>query len=329
LAVIDWLLTSGEPWTCYRALVDLLDRPESDAEVLAARDAMLTHPQVQALIATGAWPGPALRRHNDAGHPLYALATLADFGLKADDDRRLDAALDAILDHQSPEGAFQAVLNIAPAFGGSGQDAWTWALCDTPTLLYIVLAMGRGADPRVSRAVDHLVGAVAANGYRCMAAPELGKFHGPGRRSDPCPVANVYAVKALAQASASLSVQRAAAVAGAVAAAAEMLLDHWQRRAEVKYYLFGAGTDYGKLKYPFVWYDVLHVAQVLGECPTVRADTRFQDMLDAIEAQADAAGRYTAGSMYQAWKGWSFANKKQPSPWLTFCVLRIQRRLGR
>jgi len=32
---------------------------------------------------------------------------------------------------------------------------------------------------------------------------------------------------------------------------------------------------------------------------------------------------YTAGSMYRAWKGWSFADKKHPSPWLTFLVLRV------
>ena len=51
-------------------------------------------------------------------------------------------------------------------------------------------------------------------------------------------------------------------------------------------------------------------------------------MLAAITAQADAQGRYTAGSMYQAWKGWSFADKKRPSPWLTFLALRVQQRVG-
>jgi hypothetical protein len=32
--------------------------------------------------------------------------------------------------------------------------------------------------------------------------------------------------------------------------------------------------------------------------------------------------------MYKPWKSWSFADKKNPSPWLTFLVLRIQKRLG-
>jgi hypothetical protein len=51
-------------------------------------------------------------------------------------------------------------------------------------------------------------------------------------------------------------------------------------------------------------------------------------MVTTIIQQADDSGRYTAGSMYRAWKGWSFADKKQPSPWLTFLVERIQKRLS-
>jgi len=41
------------------------------------------------------------------------------------------------------------------------------------------------------------------------------------------------------------------------------LLEHWQRQQERKIYLFGIGTDFRKLKYPFVWYDILHVVEAL------------------------------------------------------------------
>ena len=33
MRVIQWLLASQEPWTRYRTLVDLLGRPQDDAEV--------------------------------------------------------------------------------------------------------------------------------------------------------------------------------------------------------------------------------------------------------------------------------------------------------
>jgi len=317
---IQWLLESDEPWTRYRTLVDLLDQPDDAPQVQAARADMLAHPQVRALIAQATtWPGYALKRHNDARHLLYTFGTLADFGVRADDPG-MSAGIEAVLAHQSPQGAFQSLINIPRAFGGTDEDMRTWVLCDAPTLLYALLAMGLGDDPRVQRAADHLAGLVDDNGWRCVAAPELGKFKGPGRKADPCPIANVYALKALSQVPGLID-------SPATHTGADMLLWHWENRGECKLFLFGIGTDFRKLKYPFVWYDVLHVADVLSRFPFVRADPRFREMVAAITTQADEEGRYTATSMYRAWKGWSFADKKTPSPWLTFLALRIQHRL--
>ena len=120
-------------------------------------------------------------------------------------------------------------------------------------------------------------------GWRCRCGPELGRFRGPGRKADPCPIANVYALKALSLVPEHLD-------SPATRRGAEMLLGHWERRAEVKYYLFGVGSDFRKLKYPFVWYDILHVADVLSRYPFVHADPRFLEMVAAITAQADARG---------------------------------------
>ena len=318
---IDWLLTSDEPWTRYRALVDLLELPGNSAEVEAARDEMLNHPQVQLLIeGASSWPGYALTRHNDAKHPIYKLSTLADFGIKVTDEG-LREVVEAVLSHQSPEGAFESQIMIPRAFGGSGQESWSWVLCDSPTLLYSLLAMGLGETASTQRALDHLIGLVEENGWRCVASPDLGNFKGPGKRSDPCPIANVYALKALSQ-------TKNTDGNHAAHTGTEMLLNHWQIRREKKFYLFGMGTDFSKLKYPFVWYDILHVVDVLSRFPWVHSDPRFIEMVETITTQADSQGRYTASSMYRAWKDWSFADKKHPSPWITFLVLRLQKRAG-
>jgi hypothetical protein len=321
-ALIQWLLESDEPWTRYRTLVDLFDRPEGDPEVQATRAEMLAHPQVQALIAEAAtWPGYALKRHNDAKHPLYKFSTLADFGVRANDPG-MASGIEAVMAHQSAEGAFETQIRLYKRFGGIDGERWTWMACDVPTLLYALLAFGLEDDPRVKQAVNHLVGLVDENGWRCKAAPEFGgKFKGPGRKDDPCPIVNVYALKALAQVPELLD-------SPATRTGAEMLLWHWEHQTGRKLYLFGIGTDFRKLKYPFVWYDVLHVVDVLSRFPFVHDDPRFREMIDTITAQADEQGRYTATSMYRAWKGWSFADKKNPSPWLTFLVLRVQKQVG-
>jgi hypothetical protein len=319
-----WLLESGEPWTRYRTLVDLLGRPEDDAEVQAARAEIVDHPRVQALIARlQDWPGPPLKRHNDAKHPFNALPVLADFGLTLDDGG-LSPIVERMLAQQHPDGPLQTIVEIPERFGGSGRPELGWSLCDATVNLYSLARLGLAGHPAVQRAADHLAGLVhepgperrPPGGWRC--ANSVG-FRGPGRKEDPCPISNVHALRAL----------EAAGLRDHPAAApgAEMLLTHWERQTERKLYLFGIGTDFRKLKYPFVWYHLLYVVDVLSRFPALHADPRFQEMLETLTAQADDEGRYTAASMYVAWKGWSFADKKTPSPWLTFLVRRIQKRV--
>jgi hypothetical protein len=320
--LLQWLLNCDEPWTRYRVRVDLLGETEENPQVQAERASLLAHPQVHALLA-GAAALPdygALTNHNDARHPLHQLTTLADFGLRRDDPW-MQPILQGVLAHQSPEGAFQILLNISPTFGGTGLDTWTWAACDAPTLLYALLAFGLGDDDRVQRAAAHLASLAeeSGGGWGCRCAPELGKFRGPGRKGDPCPIANLLALKAL-------SLLPQYADSPAVHAGAEMLLTHWAGHGDRKYYMFGVGSDYRKLKYPYVWYNLLHAVEVLSRYPFARADARLREMVECISSQADDQGRLTAGSMYQSWKGWSFADKKQPSPWLTFLGVRSVQR---
>ncbi len=318
---MEWLLAADEPWTRYRALVDLGGCPEDGPEVQAARAATVSHPLIRSLLASAArWPYPALRRHNDAAHPLHAMPVLAEMGLRADDPE-VRPIVDAILGQQDVEGPLRSLVNIPHAFGGTDTDMWAWLPCDAPTLLYALLAFGLRDDARVLRAVDHLEALVHDNGWRCQASANLGRFRGPGRKADACPIANVLALKALAFCPDHRE-------GPAARAGVETLLAHWDHRREFKLYMFGIGTDFGRLKYPFVWYDILHVAEVLSRYEWARRDPRLQEMAAAIAAQADDQGCYTASSMYRAWQGWSFADKKRPSPWLTFLAARILRRMA-
>jgi hypothetical protein len=317
---ITWLLASNEPWTRYRTMVDLLGLPEDDAEVQAARKEMVSHPLIENLISrTTNWPGYSLKRHNDAKHPIFIFSTLADFGLRISDPG-ISKSIELVMDHQSKEGAFMTQVLIPTRFGGSGEDTWTWILCDSPTLLYSLLAMGLKEDKRIIKAVHHLTSLVDENGYRCVASPDLGKFKGPGRKKDPCPIANVYALKALSLVPHIVDKEL-------ILTSSEVLLRHWELQGEKKYFLFGIGTDFRKLKYPFIWYDILHVVEVLSRFKFLKNDPRLLTMVSEITKQTNMDGQYKATSMYMAWKGWSFADKKNPSPWITFLVERIRKRI--
>jgi hypothetical protein len=314
---IDWLLSSL-PWAQYRARLDLLDETERSKEVKAARQALLDHPQVQTLVSElRAWPGPTLSRHNDAGHLLHKLVFIADLGLCATDPG-VDRIVARVLDQQAAEGVFQVKVNIPARFGGAGKDQLAWMLCDAPSLVYALVKLGV-KDRRVKEAAKYLASLIRDNGWPCATAPEVGKFHGPGRRSDPCPYANLITLKALAQA-------REWHDDEVCHSGAETLLGLWQRRKEQRPYLFAMGTDFARLKAPLIWYDILHVTEVLTQLEWLRSDKRLGEMVAIVQAKADDQGRFTPESIWQAWREWDFGQKREPSAWLTLIALRMLRR---
>ena len=315
---VEWLL-DGPPWVRYNARTRLLGHGESQPDVLADRRAMLAHDQVQLLIGGLAeWPLPPLKRHNDASHALHKLSFLADLGVRAD-DTGMRPVVDRILAHRSEEGPFQSLLEVAVAFGGTGVAQPLWALCDAPTVAYALVKMGLAEDERVQAAVVHMTGRVRDNGWPCAASPQLGTFHGPGRRSDPCPYATLVMLKLLAE----LPQWRDGVAART---GAESLLRLWQARREQRPYLFAMGSDFCKLKAPLIWYDILHVVAVLGQFPRLRDDVRLREMAGIVSAKADDRGRFTPESVYRAWAEWDFGQKRSPSMWLTVLA---QQALGR
>ena len=318
-APIDWLL-AGEPYIQYRTRRDLLDQPEQDPAVQAARKAMLGSRQVQELLTElESWPGTVIASHKSAGQPFHKLTFIADLGLHAGDPQ-VDVIAAAVLRHQSAEGPFQLPLPAEPGAGGTGQAQWGWALCDAPLLVYALARFGFAKDPAVARAVAHLTGLLRANGWPCAVSSALGSFRGPGRKDDPCPYANLAMLKALS----ALEEWRDG---DACRTGAETLLGLWEASTTRHPYMFYMGTDFRKLKVPLVWYDLVHVLDVLSRFPWLRTDARLLDMLAVLKQKAGADGRFTLESVWTAWQDWEFGQKRTPSRWLTLTAWRIIRRI--
>ncbi|MCL5985526.1 MAG: hypothetical protein M1371_03065 [Actinobacteria bacterium] len=231
--LINWLL-EGSPWIRYRTLIDMLNKPEDDPDVLEARQAALADLQVQALLAELLqWSGPELRGHNNAGHHLHKLTFIADLGLNVKDPE-MDTIINSILQHQSLEGPFQILINLPVHYGGSGVQS-----------------------------------------------------------SNECKIG------------------------------AETLLTLWEQSRERHPYMFYMGTDFTKLKAPLIWYDMLHVLDILTQFPWLHSDVRLKEMVDIVGAKADEMGRFTPESIWKAWTEWEFGQKKEPSKWLTLIAQRI------
>ena len=314
-APIDWLL-EAEPWIEYRTRLDLLGQSEHDPQVKSARKSLLANAQVQNLLAElSGWPGNVISSHKSAGQPFHKLTFIADLGLKAD-DTGVDTIVARILKHQSAEGPFQLPMNIPMHYGGTDEDQWAWALCDAPLIVYALIKFGLGHEPPLKVAIEYLAGLVRKNGWPCAVSKELGKFRGPGRKDDPCPFANLAMLKALSE----IEEWRNSP---ACHVGADTLLSLWSESTTRHPYMFFMGTDFRKLKVPFVWYDLMHVLDVLSRFSWLKKDTRLLDMLGILKSKADQQGRFTLESIWTAWKTWEFGQKKEPSGWLTLLAWRI------
>jgi hypothetical protein len=318
--IIDWLM-GGPPWVQYRTRIDLLGQPDSNGEVASTRQKMLKHPGIQALLSElSGWPGPSLKRHNDASHLLHKLVFISDLGIRAGDPG-VGKIINNIIEHKSKDGAFQVIANISPQYGGRGKDEFAWMLCDSPSILHSLIKLGIQDDSVISSAARHLASLSADNGWPCTVSSNLGKFRGPGRKTDPCPYATLISLKALSQ----MPEWRGSEVC---LRGAESILQLWEQRKERRPYLFAMGTDFTKLKAPLIWYDLLHVLEVLSQFPPLQKDKRLLEMVDVMKAKSGADGRFTAESVWKAWSEWEFGQKRNPSFLITLQVYRLLKRIS-
>lgn len=319
-ATLEWLL-GGEDWVRHSTLRAVPGLAASAEELEEARRVSVASPLVKGLVAElASWPGTPLASHKSPQQLFHRLSLAAELGLRRE-DRGAKAIAAKVMGSPSPEGPFTLGMNIGAAHGGSGQDTMAWALCDAPVTMRALARMGFSQDPAFKKALDHLVGlrTLAERGWPCATSPNLG-FRGPGRKSDPCPYATLAMLELLLE----LPDRREGPDARA---AADCLLDLWERSREEHPYIFYMGTDFRKLKAPLFWYDILSVLDTLSRFPAARKDPRFGDMLSIATAKRTGGG-FVPESVYLDWKAWDFGQKKAPSPWIAWYIERIERRLS-
>ena len=307
---VPYLDQCDEPWIKYN-----LRRTQGKSTTKEYKE-LTQDPRIQGLIDDCVtWPNPPFKRHNDAGHPIHKIELLADFGLDTRDPW-IKAISNLLLEHQSEDGLFQSKLEIPERWGGKGTGEIMWLLCDTPILIYSLQKFGINNE-QTKEATRMLVWLSENNGWRCRGSNP--KFRGPGKKDDHCPYANLITLKAL-----SLSPYRETE---AVQNGIDSHILHWENRDGKKIYMFGIGTTFKKLKYPNVWFDILHVIDVLSHYPYAREYEEFWEMWTIIKDKQQPEGGFIPESVYKAWSDWSFGQKKEPSPWMTLRIYEIANRL--
>ena len=307
-------LDSDLPYVAYGAARALGD-PRADA--FKAR--LYADRRINTLVdELASWPGPVLSSHKSARQHFHKLALLADFGIGIDHPG-IRAVVDRVLEHLDDHGIPLLPMNIGAAHGGTGDETRAWALCDAPTILYALVSAGC-RDGTVDGAASYLAGLRRGPAWGCEVSAALGSWRGPGKKSDPCPYATLVMVKLLL----ALDANR---FADGIAVGASELLRLWKNSRTEHPYIFYMGTDFRKLKLPFIWYDIMHVVDVLSRVPAVRQDPAFIEMAGLVLSRRRADGGFAPESVYQEFKDWDFGQKKAPSDWLGLRIELIRSRL--
>ncbi|KNY29545.1 hypothetical protein [Pseudobacteroides cellulosolvens] len=265
------------------------------------------------------WPGEVLKSHNDSSHLIHKLSFLADIGFDSSTPE-IAKTVQKIIEHISTENLYQIKINIPKHFGGTGQEQWSWMLCDAPLVLYLLKRFGYSDNNKIKEGIEFLINLQKDNTWTCTVSSDLGKFRGPGRKNDPCPYATLLMLKLISLFEEYHDLPQ-------TKNGAEALLTLWEQRKERRPYMFAMGSGFQKLKSPLIWYDILHVVDVLSKFKWLHKDRRLLDMVDIIKNKADDNGKYKAESVYRVWCNWEFGQKKIPSKFITDKIVNILKRI--
>lgn len=319
---LPWLLDETAPAVRHRALVELLDRPADDPDVLAAGKAAMAADPIGSILAAqdpeGWWVKPGGGYSPKYTGTVWSLIFLDQLGADGADPR-IRRGCAYLLDHAStPGGGFGWAGGLRPPSDGSV------AHCLNGNLLRALIGFGWLDDDRVGASIAWQAAAITGEGmprwYRSATS-------GPGfacavNEHLPCGWGAVKGVLALARVPGDV---RTPGVRRALEAGVEFLLSIDPSTA---LYPMGWGNtkpngSWFRLGFPSGYVaDVLQVMEAVAEAGAAD-DRRLQGAVDWLLAQQDRDGRWANRYTYRGKMHLDIDSGDQPSRWVTLRACRV------
>ena len=292
---LPWLLEDANPSVRYWTLVDILDRPKNDQDVMKTLSEIAELPLVKELFGLqhqdGHWGDDESKAYTARG-TVGVLMHLFALGVAPDD--RIAAGCDSLLRNaQNESGGISMVKarrsGIAP--------------CTTGEMLPMLVHFNMDEDPRVLSAFAFMIEDMSTED-----ALDCGRYH-----HRDCLWGAIAALKGLA-------VLPEAARSPASTLVINQLCEE----------LLGADYDFEgehkrwlTVKVPHGW-DLLSAIQMIGTHGFGK-DPRLQRLLDLALSLQDEQGRWKCGSVTQ---NWPLDKRNRPSKWVTLYALQALKAIG-
>jgi hypothetical protein len=317
---IDWLLSSSHPAVRFLALTALLDLPEDNPQVVAARADVLSDPWVRGLFSGQQSDGTFTHPDGSSIHPYnkwmgahWRLVSLVELGIPAGEPRAV-AATESVLNWLTGETHRSRILTVdGRTRRCASQEGNALAVC---------CRLGLAGDPRVILLAQSLVSwQWPDGGWNCDKRPQAShsSFH-----ESLIPMWGLIEYHhATGNTEAFAAAQRAA----------EFFLRHRLFRSERTGNLIH--PEMLELHYPPYWhYDILQGLLVLSRKEFLQ-DERASEALELLQARAHPDGTWraarhywqpTGNTLYQDPAGWV---RRGPNPMVTINALRVLKAAGR
>ncbi|MFQ6057467.1 MAG: nitrogen fixation protein NifH [Anaerolineae bacterium] len=301
----DWLLEPENPSVRYRTLTELLNRPQDDPEVIAARAAITTSKPVSQILAAqypeGYWIKPDRGYSPKYKATVWQVMFLADLAVSPSES--IARACEYVLDNSRlDDGRF-----TAHKYARTGA-----IVCLNGNLVRALIHFGYGDDPRLGEALDGLVALIEERAFQCHYNHHLACAWG--------------AIKALSAFAALPPAHRTPAIEAAIGRGVDFLLSYDLAEADYPNE-WGVSPLWFRFGFPLGYTsDILEALEVLTALG-IRDHPRLEPAMDLVLGKQDEQGRwpleYTPGKMWT-----SFGKKGEPSKWVTLRALRVLKRVG-
>ncbi len=301
----QWLLDPECPPVRYWTLVDILDRPPDDPEVLAAQAAIPAYPPVADLLAAqepdGHWGTPNYYLPRAGRSTFWVLGVLGDLGLTAAEDH-VRQACDFMFTHQRPDGAFCRRQRVP----GQGM-VWEERTepCTQARIVRFLIQFGYGKDPRLRKAIDWLLPLQRSDEmWFCRGA------QGRGCLRATLDVLRFAALDPLAAVH--------PGIAEASAAICRLLMEPRMSR----YHVGDKWGTWESLKYPYFGFSVISALDALVRLGYTLEKPRIAAAVEYLLSRQLPDGSWP---LDDSWPGSpvDFGQPGQPNRWLTLDAVRV------
>jgi hypothetical protein len=317
---LPWLLEPDNPSVRYFALRDLLDRPETDADVRAARAAIMDSEPVRAILAArhpdGYWvkPGPGYSPSYKSG--VWQVIFLADLGADGADER-IRQSCEYVLTHAQARSGGLSMTSIPSKV----------IHCLNGGLVYAFLTLGLPwQDDRIQQALDWQARAILGEEATFYASGTSGPGFGCAYNwALPCAWGAIKALKAFGLLPPEARTPR---IERAIDAGVEFMFSRDLARADYPYQE-RINSNWFKFGYPLSYTsDILEALEVLahlGHAP----DPRLANAIEFMLSKQDGQGRWKLEHTLNGKMWVDIEQKGKPSKWVTLRALRVLKAMRR